>query len=72
MNLIHTYISSYSPLLTLYTNIIILRKSYSPQKGSHHTYLNILLSRKNRPKALYPSVLQPFYLSMGLVSSFKL
>ncbi len=40
MNLIHTYESSYSPLLALYTNIIILRKSYSPQKGSHHTYLN--------------------------------
>ena len=40
MNIIYTYISSYSPLLTLYTNIIILRKSYSPQKGSNHTYLN--------------------------------
>lgn len=40
MNLIHTYESSYSPLLALYTNIIILRKSYYPQKGSHHTYLN--------------------------------
>ena len=51
MNLIHTYNSFYSPLLALYTNIIILRKSYSPQKGSHHTYLN-----KEDKRDYYPQI----------------
>ena len=32
----------------------------------------LLLSSKNKLKALYPSVLHPFYSSWGLVFSFKL